>query len=221
MTAEKVRRIRDVFGDDLIVFACNRTAAKVGADVACAVDRSMIREFAVTGIYHSRPLLVGFEVFRALAAEDEALGRLDGFIDAPIEQGGNLFFFRDELQGTGTGSATFQTIARMGADAIYLIGFDGPDDPRTWWAGSENYRATPTHPGILAEWNRQIVASAKAALADGTVGAVGAAPTSGGSLLEAIGADRGTVQQRRRAKVAKFLTFMNSACERVPCPASK
>jgi hypothetical protein len=217
VTAEKVRKIRDLFDSTLVVMACNRTAARVGADVACAVDRAMMREFMVTGGYHSRALLVGLEVFRALVAEDRALDDLDGFVDAPREEGGNIFFYRDELQGTGTGSATFQTIARMGADVIYLLGFDGAQDPRTRWAGSENYRSMPTHPGLLAEWNRQIVASAKAALEDGTVGAVGAAPTNGGSLLDAIGSVRTKIHASRRAIAARFLLFMNKACEPVPC----
>lgn len=217
VTAEKVRKIRELFDNTLVVMACNRTAAKVGADVACAVDRAMVREFLVTGGYHARALLIGLEVFRALVAEDRSLDELDGFVDGPHSEGGNVFFFRDELQGTGTGSATFQTIARMGADAIYLLGFDGAQDPRTRWAGSENYRKTPTHPGLLGEWNRQIVAAARAALVDGTVGAIGAAPTPGGELLHAIGAEKHTVPRQRRPIVQRFLLFMDRACERAAC----
>ena len=117
-------------------------------------------------------------------------------------------------------AATFQTIARMGADAIYLMGFDGAADPRTRWAGTEHYRTTPTHPGLLAEWNRQIVASAKAALADRTVGAVGAAPTAGGSLLDAIGAQPNAIHPKRRALAHKFLLFMNRVCEDATCQVS-
>jgi len=172
----------------------------------------MVEEFLATGVFHNQALLVGFEVFRAAIAERE-------FPVLPLD-GKNLFFFHDALQGTGTGSAAFQTIARMHADVIYLVGFDGPQDPRTRWAGTDHYRAAPTHPGLLAEWNRQIVSAARIALADGTVGAIGAAPTPGGSLLEAIGAEKRSIPRQNRARAAKFLVAMNGLCERHACQPS-
>lgn len=212
VTAEKVRRIRERFSPDLVVFACNRTAPKVGADVACAVDRAMVEEFLATGVFHNQAMLVGFEVFRAIAAESK-------FSVMPLD-GSNLYFFQNDLQGTGTGSAVFQTVARMHADVIYLVGFDGPQDPRTRWAGTDHYRSTPTHPGLLEEWNRQIVAAAKTALLEGTVGAIGAAPTPGGSLLGAIGAEKRSVPRAGRSRAARFLVAMNELCERHACQPS-
>lgn len=214
MGPSEIERLRETYGDSLTVLACNRTASRVGADVACAVDRTMIREFLDLGVYHSSELLVGFEVFASILKEDG--------IDPPgLVDGKNLFFFANEFQGTGTGNATFQTVARMKSDAIYLIGFDGGADPRTRWTGTDGYRKTATHPGILDQWNGEIVRAARQALDDGTVHAIGAAPTPGGALLAAIGSDPRCMSPPRRKRAAKFLLQMDRLCEERSCQPSR
>lgn len=205
-----ISRLRSDF-PEMVVAACNRTAAKVDADLACAVDRAMVDEFLTTGVFRERMMLVGDEVFRTSLAELPEIP--EGLKDASLEHGGNVFVFPPSLNGTGTGSAAFQTFATMHCDGIYLSGFDGSKDPRTRWQGTDCYRAGPTNPQLLDEWNRQIIAAGKLAVRNETVGLIGGdkGHVVNSLALLGMGNERNIVSRIGAAQVERMVCFFEEA----------
>jgi hypothetical protein len=199
----------------MVVAACNRTAPRIGADIACAVDRAMVDEYLRIGVYHNCAMVIGDEVFRTSLGEMVPLPT--GLIDAPRADGGNIFIFARHLNGTGTGSAAFQTFATMGCDVIFLAGFDGSADPRTRWQGSDGYRAGPTNPKLLDEWARQIGVAAQHAIQTRTVGTVATSDRS--ACLAARGVGR-IIPEKRSKDALRFVLQMRDLCRREPasCP---
>lgn len=218
-TAKTIGRLRSRF-PEVVVAACNRTAAKIGADIACAVDRAMVDEFLEVGVYHNAALLVSDAVFRTCVRDRGSVP--DGLVDAPRAEGGNLFVFAPHLEGTGTGSAAFQTFATMGCDSICITGFDGSIDPRTRWQGSEHYRAIPTNPALLDEWCRQIKTSGKAAMENDTLlslGVIDQASSPGIGGLSLSFARMGLKRMKLCRDFLSALRTMSKQSGRIPCPS--
>lgn len=150
---QQVQLIRRQF-PDLRIAACNLTAQHIGADLAFALDRSMVDRFIDDLTYLNGPIVVREDVFRTAFSELGKLAdaRQDMIWGRPEEAGGNVFWFPPEA-GDGTGLAAFQTILAAEPAFTLLIGFDAQVDPRTRWSGGAyGYKATHAQPERLQEW---------------------------------------------------------------------
>lgn len=162
LTAAEVERAR-VRWPSLVVAACNRTAAKVSAEYAGAVDRSAMAELLDLGVYHRASLCLEREVFACLLRER-------GEAPAGLVDGENVFTFEPEHALFGSGGALAVSLARCNPAAIFLVGFDGGVDQRTRWQGTPGYKNAPSNGPVLDEWLCRIAANVAAAIEDGLCG---------------------------------------------------
>lgn len=128
---------------ELVIAACNRTAAYLSTDIAGAVDRDAAEELLDLGVYHRQQVVVEREVYSAMRMESPP-ARWPGLTVAV-----NLFFFARGLASDGTGSALLRSLTLLGPVAIARVGFDGADDPRTRWQGTAGYKDRPALPAVL------------------------------------------------------------------------
>lgn len=132
--------------ENLVVAACNRTAAYVSSDVAGAVDRDEIGHMLDLGVHHNQSLVVERESFEAAVLARGA--RPPGLIPG-LEEGRNLFFFERGGAHLGTGYSLARALVACKPQAMILVGFDGGTDARTRWQGTPGYPRRAPLPSVL------------------------------------------------------------------------
>lgn len=154
---------RDPAKLELVVAACNRTGAYLGADVVGCVDRASLEEVIDGGHYHDRRLVTNHEVFADVL-------RARGEMPPGLVDGENLFFFDQGETNHGTGFALARTLLRCRPKLLALIGFDGGQDARTRWQGTPGYPVRDGQPAVLESWRSLLAREVLHAAGIGLVG---------------------------------------------------